>query len=55
MQQNAIDAVQIFGGYGFSREYPVEKLYRDAKIFSIFEGTNEIQKIVIARSTIGKF
>ena len=55
VQQNAIDAVQIFGGYGFSREYPVEKLYRDAKIFSIFEGTNEIQKIVIARSTIGKF
>lgn len=54
MQQNAIDAVQILGGYGFSREYPVEKLYRDAKIFSIFEGTNEIQRIVISRSTIGK-
>ena len=54
VQQNAIDAVQILGGYGYSREYPVEKLYRDAKIFSIFEGTNEIQKIVIARSNIGK-
>jgi alkylation response protein AidB-like acyl-CoA dehydrogenase len=41
------DAVQIFGGYGYSREYPVEKLMRDAKIFQIFEGTNQIQRIVI--------
>ena len=49
------DAVQIFGGYGYSREYPVEKLLRDAKIFQIFEGTNEIQRIVIARNTIGRF
>ena len=42
-------AVQCFGGYGYSREYPVEKLLRDAKIFQIFEGTNEILKTIIAR------
>ncbi|MBP1627785.1 MAG: acdA 3 [Holophagaceae bacterium] len=42
------DAVQIFGGYGYSREYPVEKLMRDAKVHQIFEGTNQIQRIVIA-------
>ena len=41
------DAVQIFGGYGYSREYPIEKLMRDAKIFQIFEGTNQIQRMVI--------
>jgi butyryl-CoA dehydrogenase len=50
--QNAVDAIQIFGGYGYSREYPVEKLLRDAKIFQIFEGTNEIQRMVIGRSVI---
>ncbi len=44
----AVDAIQIFGGYGYSREYPVEKLLRDAKIFQIFEGTNQIQRMVIA-------
>ena len=48
----ASEAIQIFGGYGFSREYPVEKLLRDAKIFQIFEGTNEIQKIVIANNLL---
>ena len=42
------DAVQILGGYGYSREYPVEKLMRDAKIQQIFEGTNQIQRMVIA-------
>lgn len=42
------DAVQIFGGYGYSREYPVEKMMRDAKIFQIFEGANQIQRMVIA-------
>jgi len=45
----ATDAVQIFGGYGYSKEYPVEKIMRDSKIFQIFEGTNQIQRIVVAR------
>ncbi|MGN0203336.1 MAG: acyl-CoA dehydrogenase family protein [Coprococcus sp.] len=44
----ALDAIQILGGYGYSREYPVEKLLRDAKIMQIYEGTNEIQRMVIA-------
>lgn len=52
--QTALDAVQILGGYGYSREYPVEKLLRDAKIFQIFEGTNEIQRMVVGRAVIGK-
>lgn len=43
------DAVQVFGGYGFSREYPVEKLMRDAKVFQIYEGTSQIQRIIAAR------
>lgn len=43
-----VDAVQIFGGYGYMKEYPVEKLMRDAKITQIYEGTNQIQRIVIA-------
>ncbi|RME26044.1 MAG: acyl-CoA dehydrogenase [Deltaproteobacteria bacterium] len=43
------DAVQIFGGYGYSREYPVEKLMRDAKIFQIYEGTSQIQRLIISR------
>jgi len=42
-------AVQIFGGYGYVKDYPVEKLFRDAKITEIYEGTSEIQRIVIAR------
>ncbi|HCS46890.1 MAG TPA: acyl-CoA dehydrogenase, partial [Candidatus Aminicenantes bacterium] len=44
---------QIFGGYGYSREYPVEKLMRDAKLLQIYEGTNEIQRLVISREVIG--
>ena len=51
--QNALEAIQILGGYGYSREYPVEKLLRDAKISQIFEGTNEIQRVVISRNVIG--
>lgn len=48
----AIDAVQIFGGYGYTEEYPVERLFRDAKITQIYEGTNEIQHIVISNNLI---
>lgn len=47
--QNATDAVQVFGGNGYSREYPVEKLMRDAKIYQIYEGTTQIQKQIILR------
>mmetsp|Transcript_46550 Transcript_46550/g.105185 ORF Transcript_46550/g.105185 Transcript_46550/m.105185 type:complete len:114 (-) Transcript_46550:318-659(-) len=43
------DAVQIFGGAGFNVEYPVEKLMRDAKIFQLYEGTSQIQKLIISR------
>ena len=43
------DAVQVFGGYGYSKEYPVEKLMRDAKIFQIYEGTSQIQRLIIGR------
>lgn len=48
LQSVTSDAVQIFGGYGYMRDYPVEKLMRDAKIYQIFEGTNQIQRMVIA-------
>src|SRR3954469_5951634 len=46
------DAVQIFGGYGFMKEYPVEKLMRDAKIMQLYEGTSQIQRLVIAREVL---
>ena len=49
----AIDAVQIHGGYGYTREYPVERFMRDAKITQIYEGTNQIQRTVIAREILG--
>jgi len=42
------DAIQVYGGYGYSREYPVERFFRDAKITEIYEGTSEIQRLVIA-------
>ncbi|MDX2003607.1 MAG: acyl-CoA dehydrogenase family protein [Chitinophagales bacterium] len=48
----ATDAVQIFGGYGYIKEYPVEKFYRDSKLCTIGEGTSEIQKLVIARELL---
>jgi len=46
------DAVQIFGGYGYMKEFPVEKLMRDAKLFQIYEGTSQIQRLVIARELL---
>jgi alkylation response protein AidB-like acyl-CoA dehydrogenase len=46
------EAVQIFGGYGFTKDYPVEKFYRDSKLCTIGEGTSEIQKVVIAREVL---
>jgi len=51
----ARDAVQIFGGYGYTREYEVERLMRDAKVTEIYEGTSEIQNIVIARQLLKEF
>jgi acyl-CoA dehydrogenase len=50
--QVTTDAVQIYGGYGFMKEYPVEKLMRDAKIMQLYEGTSQIQRLVIARETL---
>ena len=50
--KTANDAVQIFGGYGYTKDFPVEKFYRDAKLCTIGEGTSEIQKIVIAREAL---
>ena len=50
----AADSVQIFGGNGFNTEYPVEKLMRDAKIYQIYEGTSQIQRLIIARDIFGR-
>jgi acyl-CoA dehydrogenase len=50
--QITTDAVQIYGGYGYSKEYPVEKLMRDAKLIQIYEGTSQIQRLVMARELI---
>lgn len=50
--KNATEAVQIFGGYGYTREYPAEKFYRDAKLCTIGEGTSEIQQLVISRELL---
>ena len=46
---NSIEAVQVFGGYGYTKDYPVERYFRDAKVCQIYEGTSEIQKVVIAK------
>ncbi len=51
--RNALEALQIFGGYGYMKDYPIEKLVRDAKLLQIYEGTNEIQRLVISRDVIG--
>jgi alkylation response protein AidB-like acyl-CoA dehydrogenase len=50
--RTATEAVQIFGGYGYTKDFPVEKFYRDAKLCTIGEGTSEIQKIVISREVL---
>jgi alkylation response protein AidB-like acyl-CoA dehydrogenase len=47
------EAIQVLGGYGYTKEFPVERYYRDAKITEIYEGTSEIQRLVIARSILG--
>ena len=47
------EALQIFGGYGYMKDFPMEKLMRDAKLLQIYEGTNEIQRLVISREIIG--
>jgi acyl-CoA dehydrogenase len=49
-----VDAVQVFGGFGFNKEYPVEKLMRDAKIFQIYEGTSQIQRLIISKEAISR-
>ncbi len=54
LQKVVSDAVQIYGGYGYSKEYPVEKLMRDAKIFQIYEGTSQIQRVIIARELLSR-
>ena len=46
------NAIQVHGGYGYSREYPVERIYRDARLMTIGEGTSEIQRLVIAREIL---
>jgi len=48
------DAVQILGGYGYVKDYPVERYMRDAKITQIYEGTQQIQRVVIARQLLGR-
>ncbi len=48
------DAVQLFGGYGYMRDYPVEHRYREAKLGQIVEGTNQIQRMVVGRSVFGQ-
>jgi len=53
--KNAVDAVQVFGGNGFNSEYPVEKLMRDSKIFQIYEGTAQIQRVIISRLLFEKY
>jgi alkylation response protein AidB-like acyl-CoA dehydrogenase len=50
--KTANDAVQIYGGYGYIKDFPVEKHYRDAKLCTIGEGTSEIQKLVISREVL---
>jgi alkylation response protein AidB-like acyl-CoA dehydrogenase len=52
-RRQTAEAIQILGGYGYTKEFPVERYYRDAKITEIYEGTSEIQRLVIARAILG--
>jgi alkylation response protein AidB-like acyl-CoA dehydrogenase len=52
-RRQTAEAIQVLGGYGYTKEFPVERYYRDAKIMEIYEGTSEIQRLVIARSILG--
>lgn len=49
------DAMQMLGGYGYTGDYPVERYARDARITTIYEGTSEIQRLIIARAILGEF
>ena len=53
-RRQTAEAIQVLGGYGYTKEFPVERYYRDAKITEIYEGTNEIQRLVIARAILGR-
>lgn len=48
------EALQILGGYGYSKDYPIEKMLRDVRVYRIFEGTNEVQRQIIGKTIIGK-
>jgi alkylation response protein AidB-like acyl-CoA dehydrogenase len=52
-RRQTAEAIQVLGGYGYTKEFPAERYYRDAKITEIYEGTSEIQRLVIARSILG--
>jgi alkylation response protein AidB-like acyl-CoA dehydrogenase len=52
-RRQTAEAIQVLGGYGYTKEFPVERYYRDAKITEIYEGTSEVQRLVIARSVLG--
>jgi alkylation response protein AidB-like acyl-CoA dehydrogenase len=51
---NSMDAMRVHGGYGYSKEFPLERFYRDAPLLTIGEGTNEMQRIIIARQLIAR-
>ena len=51
-ERSTTNAVQVLGGYGYTRDYPVERMMRDAKITQIYEGTNQVQRIVMARQLL---
>jgi alkylation response protein AidB-like acyl-CoA dehydrogenase len=53
-RRQTAEAIQILGGYGYTREFPVERYYRDAKVTEIYEGTSEIQRLVIARQLLSR-